>query len=127
MTLVDSSKYISWMRAGRSPVTMLAQSLRTRSLVSCGIIRIEVLRGIVRKKVHAELTALFDAIPQIAIDDGIVRDATETAWRLDRKGRVLPVTDLLIAACAQRVGAVIVTEDPHFKHIPGITVRTDMQ
>jgi predicted nucleic acid-binding protein len=126
MILVDSTKFISWMRAGRNPVTVLESALRARALVSCGIVRIEVLRGIVKPAVKREIAGLFEAIPDIAIDTAIVADAAETAWKLDRKGRVLPVTDLVIASCAKRLGATVVTEDPHFRHIPGLASSAEL-
>lgn len=126
MILVDSTKYISWMRAGRNPLTVLEAVLRSRSLVSCGVIRIEVLRGIVKPRVKAQIAELFDTIPEIPIDDKVLADAVETAWQLDRQGRVLPVTDLLIASCARRVGASIVSEDPHFTFVPDLTVSRDL-
>ena len=126
MTLVDSTKYISWMRSGNNPLTVLESALRARSLVSCGIVRIEVLRGIIKPKARKQIEALFEAIPEIPIDDGIIADAAETGWRLDRKGTIVPVTDLLIASCAKRVGATVVSEDTHFRHIPGLPLLKDL-
>ncbi len=41
---------------------------------------------------------------------------------LDRRGAVLPVTDLLIAACALRAGATIVSSDEHFRQVPDLPV-----
>jgi predicted nucleic acid-binding protein len=34
----------------------------------------------------------------------------------------LPLTDLIIACCALRVGATVVTSDEHFKDVPGVAV-----
>jgi predicted nucleic acid-binding protein len=45
---------------------------------------------------------------------------------LDRQGRVLPVSDLIIASCAKRARATVITEDPHFQQIPGLKTRTDL-
>ena len=45
--LVDSTVYIDWMRAGLNPVRMLAPWLRSGALAGCGIVRAEVLRGMV--------------------------------------------------------------------------------
>lgn len=56
------------------------------------------------------------------IDDGFKRweSTLILAWELDRKGIVLPLPDLHIAACAMHSGAVILTYDEHFQMIPGI-------
>lgn len=126
MILVDSTKYISWMRAGQNPVTVLQVPLRAGLLVSCGIVRIEVLRGTAQVKPRAQMAALFESIPEIPLDTAVVADAAETAWALDRQGCVLPVADLLIAACAKRVGATVVTEDPHFSRIPGLKLTDQL-
>jgi hypothetical protein len=48
MILVDSTKYITWMREGRNPVALLAAPLTAGKLLTCGIIRIEVLRGVIK-------------------------------------------------------------------------------
>jgi predicted nucleic acid-binding protein len=36
---------------------------------------------------------------------------------------VLPAQDILIACCARRIGAVVLTMDTHFSDIPGLRVR----
>ena len=126
MILVDSTKYISWMRQGRNPVALLAGALTAGELLTCGIIRIEVLRGVIKPKAKAELTRFFDIVPEIPLTASLLRDATELAWTLDRQGRVLPVSDLIIATCAKRAGATIITEDAHFRQIPGLRTRADL-
>jgi predicted nucleic acid-binding protein len=126
VTLIDSTKYISWMRTGRSPVALLAPLLRSGTLISCAIIRIEVLRGMVKPATKKEIESLFDSMPEVPIDAGITKKAADLAWQLDRKGCVLPVTDIIIAACSLRIGATVITEDPHFDHIEGLVVRRDL-
>jgi predicted nucleic acid-binding protein len=126
MWLVDSSTFIDWMRAGRNPTRILRPYVLTGQLVSCGVIRVEVLRGAIKPAVKAELGALFDAIQDIPFSASIWTRTVEWAWRLDRQGTVLPVSDLMIAGCAQQVGATVVTADPHFAAIPGLRVRREL-
>jgi predicted nucleic acid-binding protein len=114
------------MRKGRNPVRLLASWIQSGEIVSCGVVRIEVLRGMVKPAAKAEITGLFDAIPEIPLQSSVVADAADLAWTLDRKGTVLPVTDLLIAACARKAGALVVSEDPHFAAIPGLRVASDL-
>jgi predicted nucleic acid-binding protein len=52
---------------------------------------------------------------------------TQLAWALDRRGVVLPATDLLIASCALQVGAAILTYEPHFRHVPGLEVISSLE
>lgn len=126
MILVDSTKYITWMRGGKSPVALLAPQLKSGQLVSCGIVRLEVLRGVIQPRVKDELAEFFDLVTSVPLDARVVERATELAWSLDRKGLVLPSTDLIIAAAAAEVSADVITEDPHFAHIPGIRARRDI-
>jgi len=120
MWLVDSSRIIDWMRRGRSPARILQPFVLAGQTVTCGIVRVEVLRGVVKPAAHAELTALFDAIPVVPVDDEVGRRAARLAWTLDRKGQILPASDLVIAACALQAQARLVTLDPHFESIPGL-------
>ena len=124
--LVDSTIYIDWMRRGHSPVVRLAPHLSSGGVVTCGVVRAEVLRGVVHARIRTELEALFDLIPVVDTTGAIWHAVADLAWKLDRKGRVLPVTDLVIAACARSVHAEVVSLDHHFGHIPGILWRTRM-
>lgn len=126
MILVDSSKYISWMRSGRNPITLVAVPVQAGELVSCGIIRIEVLRGVVKSNVKEQLAEFFRIVPEVALSPALLNEAAELAWSLDRQGNILPITDILISVCAQKANAVLITEDPHFQRIPGLKVRADL-
>ncbi len=45
---------------------------------------------------------------------------------LDRRGAVLPLTDLIIAACALWAGAAVITSDEHFRRVPGLEVLAEV-
>jgi predicted nucleic acid-binding protein len=122
LLLVDSSIYIDLLRAGRSPVDEFRLALETATLLTCGIIRLEVVRGIINVRIRAWMEGLFDEITVCPLDEGLWRDAASLAWRLDRRGVVLPVPDLAIASCALRAQAVVVSRDPHFRMIPDLSV-----
>lgn len=126
MWFVDSSKFIEWMRLGRSPVRILQPFVIAGQLRTCGIVRVEVLRGVVKPAVRNEMTALFDAIPEVPLAADLWKQTADLAWALDRKGTILPVTDLLIASCAIHVKAIVVSADPHFASIPGLSLRRDL-
>ena len=53
-------------------------------------------------------------------DNRLWNATEELLWQLDRQGIIVPVTDALIAESAKRIGAVILTLDPHFQQIPGV-------
>jgi predicted nucleic acid-binding protein len=56
----------------------------------------------------------------VPLDNKLMAEAESLAWKLDRSGLTLPLPDILIACCARRIGAVLLTHDDHFSLIPGI-------
>ncbi len=118
MVLVDSSIYIRLLRTGVDPVAALAEHFEPTELVGCDIVRCEVLRGIIRPKVRADLGMFFDLLVHVTMDHRAWQETEDLAWQLDRAGRVLPLTDIIIAVCALRANAAVLTRDQHFKMIP---------
>ena len=124
--LIDSTIFIAWMRAGQNPIRRLAPWLQAGALVGCGIVRVEVLRGMIAEPAKKEMALLFEHIPDIALTAEVWSETAELAWRLDRAGHILPLPDLAIATCAQRARATLVTRDRHFRAIPGLDLRDDL-
>ena len=118
--LADSSFYIQALREGRDPLKALALAAATRDLAVCGIVRCEVGRGIREPKVLRRFQATWNVMINVPTDNRLWEAVVFTAWKLDRSGVTLPLTDLVIACCAQRIGAVVLTFDQHFSHIPGV-------
>ena len=124
--LIDSSMYISLLRAGEDPGARFRDRIETGSILTCGIIRIEVLRGIVNRRIREWMERLFDEMVACPLDDTLARGAADLAWRLDRRGIILPVPDILIASCALRARAAVVAADPHFRLVPDLSVLGEM-
>lgn len=120
--LVDSDVFINLLKRGRDPASLLLEWIGNRNLATCGMVRLEVLRGITLPKSHRNASAFFDVIVNIPSNNRLWEEAAELAWKLDRKGIVIPGTDVVIAASAMRIGAAILTSDRHFQHIPGLEV-----
>jgi predicted nucleic acid-binding protein len=70
-----------------------------------------------------ELSELFDLMAEVPTDARIWAKVTDLAWKMDRRGVVLPLTDLVIACCAFAMHASVATTDPHFSQIPGWKVK----
>ena len=120
--LVDSTIYIDLLRARRDPVRVLEPWIAREEVLATGVVRCEVLRGIVNGRIHRRIKDLFDVLPTVRTDAPTWNRTAELAWRLDRSGVVLPMTDLLIASCALRVEAAVVSTDRHFARVPGLKV-----
>jgi predicted nucleic acid-binding protein len=124
--LVDSSYYIHCLRERRDPLRVLALTAAARDLAVCPIIRCEVSRGLRRPEVRVKLTSAWDVMLNVPTDQRMWAQAEQTLWELDRKGMVVPLTDVVIATCARRIGAVVLTRDKQFYEIPGISVLEDL-
>ena len=124
MVLVDSSVYIQLLRADKDPVRALAQAFEVTEIVGCDVVRCEVLRGVIRPKAKAHLAAFFDLLIHIPTDHRVWSATEALAWQMDRKGDVVPLTDLLIAVCAMRAGAAVLTNDRHFARVPRLQLAS---
>ena len=120
--LVDTNVYIDLMKYGRDPVSILGEWVGSSELVTCGMVRLEVLRGLKNPRVRQRISSFMDIMINVRTDATFWPDATDLAWDLDRQGKVIPGTDIIIAACALRTSAAVLTSDTHFGLIDGLRV-----
>lgn len=116
--LVDSNVYIGLLRRGLDPVQVLGAWTDTTDLVTCGMVRLEVERGLKVERVREHIKTFFDVMIMIPTGNPAWEKATHLAWSLDRRGITLPAQDCLIAACALSISAAVLTDDRHFDYIP---------
>ena len=100
----------------------LALAAETRDLAICGVVRCEVGRALRPMSVRQQFRACWDVMINVPTDNRLWEEVEHTLWELDRRGVVLPLTDVVIACCAQRIDAIVLTFDHHFQQIPGVRV-----
>ncbi len=122
--LIDSNVYIDLLRAKKDVLASLYEwaEPRDRNLAICGMIRVEVLRGMKSLKAYQSISMMMDVMINVPSDNRLWSEATELAWNMDRKGIVIPGPDLIIAASALRLGATVMTSDAHFSKVDGLRV-----
>ncbi len=120
--LVDSSVYILLMRQRLDPVAVLFEHYDTVNLVTCGMVQLEVLRGMRDPRARSRLEEFMAVMQCVPTDEQLWREATDLAWRIDRAGQTIQVTDAVIAAAALRKGASVLTHDSDFRRVPGLHV-----
>lgn len=125
--LADSSYYIDLLRRGQDPLSSLALAAETRDLVICGVIRCEVGRALRPGKVRRLFRAFWDVMINVPTDNRLWERAEQTLWELDRRGVVLPLTDVVIACCARQLDAVVLTYDKHFNFIPDLRTTRQLE
>ncbi len=120
--LVDSSFYITLLRAKSDPLSWLEScaGVYDYDFATCGIIWMEVLRGRSDPFVRDRFNRFFQNSVFLNQSPATWERAAQLAWELDRKGEVLPTTDLAIAACALEYDVPVLTFDRHFSKIPGV-------
>ena len=124
--MVDSSWYIGQARKGRDPLKELAIAAIDRDIAVCGLITAEVGRGIRDQRFLDSYLRVWSQMLYVPSTRRRWLETLELGWHLDRKGIVLPLQDLHIAACSLHIGAAVLTEDLHFRHIPGLTTVRDI-
>ncbi|MEX2578529.1 MAG: PIN domain-containing protein [Verrucomicrobiales bacterium] len=123
--LVDSNVYIALLRSGRDPGEAIFSRYDDTDVAVCGMVQLEVLRGVKSPKAQAGLKARFSVMQNLVTDNRLWQQATDLAWTMDRQGKTIPGPDLVIAACALRANAAVHTYDGHFKLVPGLRVYCD--
>ena len=120
--LVDSSVYIHLLRKGIDPVEAFLEEFGPLDVVTCGIVKVEVVRGIKTPKARAHMETFLSVCQFVPTTNARYDEATELAWSLDRSGQVIPATDILIAVSALHVGASVLTLDHHFSVVPRLSM-----
>ena len=120
--LVDSSFYIGRLRENRDPLEELAAFSDQWELLTCGVVMVEVLRGMKHPNAHQRMATALSCMIYVATLDAIWERTHKLAWALDRRGIVMQLTDLVIAACALESNAAVLTLDGDFRRVPGLRV-----
>jgi predicted nucleic acid-binding protein len=121
MFLIDSSVWIEYFRPKGSTKAKerVIEILQREEAVSCGIVLIEILRGAKNEKEFQFLKEALTALPQIPLDEGVIERASKWGYQLDRQGKFVSTTDLLIASAAYPKDCLI-HSDLDFKAIASI-------
>ncbi len=122
LVLTDSNIYISALRRRQDPFIDLDGHADEWEFATCGLVTLEVIRGIRDLRLLARTRAGFSVMIFVPTSNAIWERAAHLAWSLDRQGMLIPATDLLIAATALQVDAAVLTFDAHFRQVPGLQV-----
>lgn len=116
--MVDTSIWIQYFRGklGQNE-ELIERGLNQNFVCVTGPILAELLQGVKSAKEYEMLGQCIDAIPYVNCEYGDWIKAGEMAFELRRKGITIPLSDIIIAAVAIRIGAEIYTRDQHFEKI----------
>lgn len=119
MILVDSSVWVCYYRAdGDAKIKQIVIDAIDKDLVAInGIIIVEILSGISRKKEFEKVRGDFMGFHILPVQDEIFLKAAVMGSKLRRKGVTVPSTDLIIAASAINSKSILYHIDNHFDMI----------
>ena len=118
MFLIDSSVWVEYFRSKGSQKVKerVRATLQSEEAISCGIVVVEILRGARNEKDFQVLRDTLVSLPQIPLDDTVIERASRWGFLLDRKGKAVSTTDLLIASAAYK-RACLLHSDSDFEVI----------
>jgi predicted nucleic acid-binding protein len=104
MFFIDSSIWIEYFRPrGSAKIKEKVRGLLEAGVVVvCGVVLIEILRGAKNKKDFEQLYESLSSLPQLPIDEEVIKRASRWGFEMDRKGKVVSTTNLIIASAAYK-------------------------
>ncbi len=127
LVLVDSSYYITLLRSRRDPLDELQELENDYDFAINGVIWAEVLRGRTDPNVRDRYLRAFGVAPFLSLSPRGWQRVAQLAWELDRRGDVIPLSDLIIGVTALEHGAAVLTFDRHYQKIPGLVALSDLE
>jgi predicted nucleic acid-binding protein len=116
--LVDTSYWIEFFNRSESEYAGRVRELVRGDLAAItGVVLSELLQGTRTEKEYRELGSALTATTWIETSREVYARAGELGFGLRRRGMTVPVTDCVIAAAAESIGAGILTLDQHFAHL----------
>jgi predicted nucleic acid-binding protein len=122
VVLVDSSYFIHRFREDIDPFLELAKHADAWDLATCGMVKLEVCRGLRVAAIRHRYEDAFAEMLYASTNFSTWERAARLAYELDRDGKTIPAPDLVIAACALAINASILTFDRHFQSVPLLRV-----
>ena len=119
MVIVDSNVWIHWLRTPHTDIGReLVRLLDSHQVSMAGVVLAEVLQGARGEPEFDRLRTLLAALPYLETTKQTWARAGELAMQLRGQGRLIPLTDLVIAALALEGDHQVFTLDEHFQRVP---------
>ena len=120
--LADTSVWIEFFKKESEIGDKLSSLLAEGSVTICGIVIFELLQGIKSDKEKSIILNAISELPYIEMNKALWEKSATLSSTLRKKGIVIPLSDILIAAISLEYDLSIFTLDKHFDDIPGITI-----
>ena len=123
LVLIDTSVWILALRRSPAPAIRdeVGHLLAESRVAISPMIRLELLGGTGSSSEFDRLKSRLSALHEIPADEANWELATRLSFELRQRGRVVPYTDILIAAAAMVGGCLLLHADRHFDLMAEVT------
>lgn len=125
--LPDTNVWISLLKNPDSALDARVRSHPVSDILLCAVVKAELWHGAEkygnRERRLRALDMLFAPFTSLPFDDNAARHYAEIRHHLETQGQVIGPNDLKIAAIARMHGLILVSADPEFRRVPGLTVE----
>ncbi len=122
--IVDTTVWIEFFRNEKSSISIHLQGLlRSGQVALTGMVLAEILQGVKGAREAATVRKSLEHLPFMETDREVWQMAGEMSASLRRRGRTIPLSDILIASVALNKDCEVFTTDPHFEGIPGLRLH----
>jgi predicted nucleic acid-binding protein len=119
----DTCAWIAYFRPGASRLgERLEEAIATRAVYACGPVLTELMQGVRSEKQRTELTNALSALPFLEMTESLWVEAGRLSGSLQKAGKTIPFSDILIATLALENNLAVMTADEHFRSIPGLAI-----
>ena len=118
--IADTCIWIDFFRTKSATSNRMKELLADNLIAGAGIILAELLQGAKANREREIVTDIFQAIDYFEITKDIWTEAGKLAAELRSQGKTIPLSDIILACCAQKYNCDIFTIDKHFQDIPGV-------
>ena len=122
-SLVDTSAWIDFFRGVASIKELLTKLIARDRVFTAGPVLFELLQGIRSSEERGEVKEALLSVNFLEITPEDWEAAALISREFRSQGITIPMTDLLLAQLAKAHDLEIISLDPHFDQIPGITHR----
>lgn len=121
--LPDTCAWIDYFRPGENALGELVErAIASESVYACGPVLHELVQGARSEKEQMSLTGALRALPYLEMTETLWIKAGKLSTALRKKGKTIPLSDILIATLAIEYSLAVMTVDEHFRLIPGVVV-----
>jgi hypothetical protein len=116
--LIDTCAWIDFLSQPQGGLgDQVEQLLANDRAALCGVVQAELMQGAKGRKEQEQLDFLLANVPCLDITPADWLSAGRLLAQLRAKGLQVPLSDALIAVCAKRHQAPVLTLDEHFQHL----------